>query len=203
MTKRFPLLLLSCVLIVACSDSSSGGSGPGAGSNSGAGAGSQSGGKSCEDRCEAVADDCGAPAGQCGGICQSISELELGCLESSKCNDGAYQSCVADGSSSGKGGSSSGKGGTGGTGGTGGSSSGKGGTGGTGGTGGSDTGNGCLETDVKDEGGCVNRDTKEGDNVCSSFSTKKNAYACCHVETKNGCTNVGTAPNGVSIHCCP
>lgn len=203
-------VFVSFALLAACSDSNGGGTGPATGGTTGSGnnsgAGSQTGGKTCEARCQAAGAKCNQDVALCPSICKTITDVELDCLESSNCDQNDYETCVAEGSSSGKGGtggSSSGKGGTGGTGGTGGSSSGKGGTGGTGGTGGSSSGGGCLQTDVKDEGTCVARDTKEGANICSSFSAKKNAYACCHVETKDGCSNVGTSENGVSIHCCP
>lgn len=112
-------LVLGASLFFACSDDSSGSGGSSAGGSSGTPAGA-----TCVKRCEAVQTECGADPTACGQICAAVTEAELACVESARCDKGKSAACFESGSG-GTGGSTGGggKGGSTSTGGSGGSSS--------------------------------------------------------------------------------
>ena len=51
-------------------------------------------GETCVERCEAIAQQCGNNPGQCPTICQTATEQELSCMETTNCDSAAYQTCV-------------------------------------------------------------------------------------------------------------
>ncbi|MFO0570423.1 MAG: hypothetical protein U0263_32570 [Polyangiaceae bacterium] len=83
-------------------------------SSSGGGGGGNTAPLDCSARCAAVAAECALDPNECGGVCGSVSEKELGCMESSHCNSAAYEGCLGQGSGGAGGAGGGGVGGSGG-----------------------------------------------------------------------------------------
>jgi hypothetical protein len=184
--------VLSTALLACSSDSSDGGaSNPsGSGGSTGGSGGTSGGASNCLARCQALSGQCGDPSA-CGQVCASITEKQLGCLESSKCNQAAYDACTGGGAA-GSGGSTAGGGGS--------PAAGSGGSVAAG-SGGSSSGE-CPNSGII-PGVCEDKSGSSLDSICANLSTQKRPLRCCNVPVKEGCYNTGTTDNNISLQCCP
>jgi hypothetical protein len=192
--------VLAITVLFACGDDDSSGGGAAAGNN---GAGAASNGNApagnCTTRCAALPAVCDVDPSNCAQICAGITERELACAESTKCDQTTYDACVGQGAA----GSSAGTGGNGGSGGgtINGGAAGSTPNGGAGGD--QNLGEPCDAVDITTPGTCAARTSTEAQNVCSSFASKKNGYACCRKTSLEGCSEGLGTSGGVTFFCCP
>ena len=88
--KALGISLVAAVTLClgACGSDSSGTATPGAASG-------------CQQRCAAVAANCGMNPADCTSMCAQVTETELKCMETTNCDTMAYDACVAAGGSAG------------------------------------------------------------------------------------------------------
>ena len=53
-------------------------------------------GKTCLERCQAIASNCSINPADCPTMCDLMTEKELHCMEATNCNPEAYQSCLKE-----------------------------------------------------------------------------------------------------------